>query len=640
MKIQSSIIFLLLILAFSVPTAGNNAYSQSSENGNTLLGVDIDPNGPDEYDFFNSIYMDDTSATRNTISAGVIQYHNFHSPLDVDWCKIAIIQATRVIAITVTNLGEDCDTVLTLFTSKNGELGEKVDILNNPRDNAGKGIDRKEYIEFYPDHIGTYYLKIENYKPADYDPANVEIIPSRMAYELKIEWSEASGLNLPLMVFSSIEPNLIETGSTSDITIGIKNIGPITGYHTKGDLFIYTPGITLEESTQSREYGNIESDAIQTNHESFRLKVPPDFPAGTFIQMLMKVSFILNEEDNDDLRGVSIVQVSLPVTGASVEPTPVPISDPKIEEIYVVTDDGGGILEDDVRSNEPKRGEPIRFTALVINQSLKTMPVEYEVYVDESLLFQSPGSLNLKDTTDPQQIRTEPIRLYIAGSHQIKWKITYSDGSEFIEDSKVIQVQDETFNGMIPQHSYPAPDVVYDFDEDELLLNGWGDIPGGFVNSPGGAAVITNFPVDLFSNSLDQKGIKINVQNNQVHFIYAIKPIQTYGYPVLLKAYLRAKGYQAEIALGAYKGNLLSGESSDRSIATLIPSSAKRFIEQDNIMVVAYDPDQASIITPVFQVASYTEYPVEVNLDRIEVYLLSPQQNLEGLFFDHEIKQE
>jgi len=167
---------------------------------------------------------------------------------------------------------------------------------------------------------------------------------------------------------------------------------------------------------------------------------------------------------------------------------------------------------------------------------------------------------------------------------------------------------------------------TYEFDQLTLDGNGWREIPGGYTGAQPGATEI-GVPVKYkIPASADDKGIMITVDPNEVTFLFAGEPIQTNGHPTLLRMTVRANGDNAAIALAALKGNLLTQENLDKSIATNIPATATRFMNQSGVMYLLFQPDADGMMTPLIQVASVSaSNSVTVWVDRLEVLLMDKE---------------
>ena len=171
----------------------------------------------------------------------------------------------------------------------------------------------------------------------------------------------------------------------------------------------------------------------------------------------------------------------------------------------------------------------------------------------------------------------------------------------------------------------PDPVILYDndFSAESLQLNSLGEIPGGFTDMVTGKVRCGDFLSDRFISSKDKKGLTITVRSGQVEFIYLTPALNTYGYPLLLKMNVHADSPDVSIALGALKGDLATNQYVDGSIAYQIPAGADAFIQQERQIVILYEPDEGSLVTPIIQAAAAVNAEdVNVFIDSFEVYAL------------------
>ncbi|MFB3788239.1 MAG: IPT/TIG domain-containing protein [bacterium] len=162
-----------------------------------------------------------------------------------------------------------------------------------------------------------------------------------------------------------------------------------------------------------------------------------------------------------------------------------------------------------------------------------------------------------------------------------------------------------------------------DFSAASLRQNGWGEIPGGFTTMDPGTVRCENFPSGLFPASWDGQGITISLRSGQVSLLYGAQAMDTQGYPLLLKMNVRADSPAVAIALGALKGDLASEQYVDGSIAYQIPADANAFAEQERQIVILYEPDEGTLVTPIIQAAAAMNAgDIHVFIDSVEVYSL------------------
>ncbi|MFB3789670.1 MAG: formylglycine-generating enzyme family protein [bacterium] len=112
---------------------------------------------------------------------------------------------------------------------------------------------------------------------------------------------------------------------------------------------------------------------------------------------------------------------------------------------------------------------------------------------------------------------------------------------------------------------------------------------------------------------------------NEVAFIQTLFPLNTAGFPILLRLTVRANAPGASIALAALRGNLNDMNGVDGSIATHVPAGAASFVAQERRIVLVYEPDSGGLITPLIQVAATGQTGnVVVFVDQLEVLILDP----------------
>lgn len=180
-----------------------------------------------------------------------------------------------------------------------------------------------------------------------------------------------------------------------------------------------------------------------------------------------------------------------------------------------------------------------------------------------------------------------------------------------------------------------APAVVYEFDQATLQANNWKEIPGGFLGATAGFILPSGLTGSQIPSSVDKKGLVFLSRTGDVNFIFAGAPVDTLGFPVMLRATVQTDNQNAQVALVALRGDLNSPTGGvDGSIATLIPANSAGMAGQERKLTLIYEPDQGTTITPAFQVAGVgVQAQVTVYLDKIEVYRLNPAQTFMGSFF-------
>ncbi|HPP02351.1 MAG TPA: IPT/TIG domain-containing protein [bacterium] len=170
----------------------------------------------------------------------------------------------------------------------------------------------------------------------------------------------------------------------------------------------------------------------------------------------------------------------------------------------------------------------------------------------------------------------------------------------------------------------PFPDPVLlhrnDFSQDGLRQNGWAEIPGGFMNMEPGMVQCGDLPAPAFLSSLDGKGIAVSLRAGQVALLYASPAVETQGNPLLLKMKVRVDSPEVALALGALKGEL---QNADGSIAYQIPATAHAFAPQEREIVILYEPDEGTLVTPIIQAAAAgNAKDIHVWIDSVEIFSL------------------
>lgn len=180
----------------------------------------------------------------------------------------------------------------------------------------------------------------------------------------------------------------------------------------------------------------------------------------------------------------------------------------------------------------------------------------------------------------------------------------------------------------------PEPILVYEFDQPDLAANGWMELPGGFGGLTPGSHELVDFPDGLFPHSADGKGLRIRANPNQVSFLFANQPIDTQGNPILLRMTARAESANAGVFLVGLKGDLSTFENVDGSVVVLNPATSAALTEEPRRLVLLYEPDSGTMITPAIQVVSVSALQsATVWIDRIEAFVLTPGVCFDGAMF-------
>lgn len=314
-----------------------------------------------------------------------------------------------------------------------------------------------------------------------------------------------------------------------------------------------------------------------------------------------------------------------------------------LENLYIVQDDGGGSLDDDVEISEIFVGQGIRFYALVRNTGDQPIPsYTAELYINGEL-YNSSTAENPLAAGQTQRWRSTPWTADRGGFHTFEWRFIVPGDANPNDNTQSVTFPVATGGGpfptatpTIPPNPTPPPgtgdSLVYEFNGSSLAEMGWSELPGGFTGKPAGSVTVADFAVGLFPNSQDHRGLEIRVDPGAVGFIYLTQPVQS-NVPVLMRLTVRTDRQDASVAIAALKGNLGAG-ASDGSIASMIPANSSSYTNQPGTLMLVYKPDGSNMISPVIQVASNSASDqIEVSIDRLEIIPLDPAQNYSGSLF-------
>lgn len=142
----------------------------------------------------------------------------------------------------------------------------------------------------------------------------------------------------------------------------------------------------------------------------------------------------------------------------------------------------------------------------------------------------------------------------------------------------------------------------YEFSEETLEDAGWAFIPGGFGGGRSGRHSITDFREDLFPRSNDNRGITVNVDQNDVAFLYAQEPIFSNGNPIVLRVRFRANNDGAALFLAALRGHLRNNDGLDGSVSINQANNISDAVEESRVLELIYRQPPGTRITPLIQV--------------------------------------
>ncbi|MEW6238742.1 MAG: carboxypeptidase-like regulatory domain-containing protein [Candidatus Omnitrophota bacterium] len=178
------------------------------------------------------------------------------------------------------------------------------------------------------------------------------------------------------------------------------------------------------------------------------------------------------------------------------------------------------------------------------------------------------------------------------------------------------------------------PDMIYEFDMKTLQEDGWMEQPGGFIpGTSAGFILPLAFADGLIPSSADGKGLAVTVRPKDVAMLFALAPVETGGYPVLMRMNVTADMPNAAVWLIGLKGALVSGQDVDGSIAYVNPQSSAGFTGLEKRLTMIYEPGTSSFITPMIQVAGLGDDHATVYIDRVEIYILKPDMAYPGYLF-------
>jgi hypothetical protein len=152
---------------------------------------------------------------------------------------------------------------------------------------------------------------------------------------------------------------------------------------------------------------------------------------------------------------------------------------------------------------------------------------------------------------------------------------------------------------------------------------GWMEIPGGFEGrSPGTVTPDEVIDSALIPSSEDQRGLKFDMSGSTVSMVMATESIACEGDAVLIRAYVRSEGPNAQIVVGALKGQFSTAENVDGSLGINQVRTSKSFMNEEGVISILFKPDEGGYITPFLQVSTDGLFAETVFVDRVEIYLM------------------
>lgn len=171
-------------------------------------------------------------------------------------------------------------------------------------------------------------------------------------------------------------------------------------------------------------------------------------------------------------------------------------------------------------------------------------------------------------------------------------------------------------NGRVIRH--------YDFSEDTLQDAGLVNLPGGFGGGRSGDVAIIDFQPDLFPNSEDSRGLSINVDQNDVSFLFIREPVVSNGQPISIRLRYRASNDGASLFLAALRGSLRDNADLDGSLSINQENNLAPAVEGTRILELIYRKPRGMRITPLIQAAGNLVRGTEIFIDQMVIFELDP----------------
>ncbi|MFH1739452.1 MAG: SUMF1/EgtB/PvdO family nonheme iron enzyme, partial [bacterium] len=189
----------------------------------------------------------------------------------------------------------------------------------------------------------------------------------------------------------------------------------------------------------------------------------------------------------------------------------------------------------------------------------------------------------------------------------------------YVDKVEVFQLD----SGLSPLLSVGA-NSTYEFDQPDMSSGAWAEIPGGFTGQQPGTISPVDLTEDSIPSSRDNKGFDFAVNPGEVALIYAREPVETGGFPVLMRLTYRANKWNASLILGALKGDLTTGTNLDWSLATQEIADVWGSTQEERRIVFLYEPGTCETFTPLIQVmGKESSSSVRLQIDRLEVFRLT-----------------
>lgn len=332
------------------------------------------------------------------------------------------------------------------------------------------------------------------------------------------------------------------------------------------------------------------------------------------------------------------------------QPTPTPVDEQLNWDVNmffaaVLLDDQDGDPVNDRIVTELEAYQSFRIGFLITNAGKLKNSFSADLY----FLNYYGNNASLSADIEPGQTLTlyyEPMQLNNVGNFQYEIHVRCVDedllnnvyrGSVNVKESYVPPTPTPVLPTPTPVYSSEAeiPTILYEFDKPTLKESGWLEIPGGLEgNIPTGEVSLVTFPAQWSSHSYDLKGVELKTDPGEGSLLIIEKPIENGGYPTLIKVHARVDYPEAGIAVLALKGSL-SDKNIDGSMnLTLLPNTGRYTTFRP--ITILYEPEDTYNFTLILQANTPAEggRSTTVWIDRVEVFVLKPQTNYKGIFFD------